>query len=291
MFNWTTTTTLDSSIYNVEELQPIDEKIIMDLHDAYMGVDGVAISLKKGIIIDENHKGYFRAFLKEESLKSTLMGKGTLVHEYKNFFFEQFPEKAKNGNAGFFSKLANSKKLPEEDAMFFGNLQEISDYITRHNDALSQDKINEVVNHRKEYAKSLRIRGNGEFTNYLKEYIVLKRHEGLRADFYKEIEAAKGTICSVAVTNTFVDESMKIFNDFKSDSFMLSDDFRIDLFNIAYKNYSNIIRNEQISDIRDAVFSLNNVHEKIFGKKEEIVKIEINDGGVAYHLIKNPYSK
>ena len=127
--------------------------------------------------------------------------------------------------------------------------------------------------------------------NYLKEYIVLKRDELLRADFYKDMDAGKGMECSVSIINQFVDESMKIFNDFKSDSFVLSDNYRIDIFNIAYEYYSSIIKNSQVSDVRGAVFALNNVHEKIFGKKDELVKFEVCNESVAYHLRENPYSK
>jgi hypothetical protein len=44
-----------------------------------------------------------------------------------------------------------------------------------------------------------------------------------------------------------------------------------------------------LSDFSEVVFALNTVHEKIFGKKEELVNVEIDNSGVSYFLIKNPY--
>jgi hypothetical protein len=301
----------------VEAKIEINKRLIDELKDAYIGIDGTLLgrdSLKK-FEIDLNHKKYFGAFIKETAVKNTFKNfvsfrglfptltffeedyhrlgsynTDSLEKVYQEFYFEQFlmqaTEQAKN-KSRFNFNLFKFKKLPVEDASFFNNLKVISAYMKGENVENIEEKIDFVLEQRREYQSSFPVEER-KYKNAenIKSEIRIKKYESIFTDFKEISKTEEGTNHMLPVIDNFIEDTLKIFSDFKKE---VPGDYQKEMFGFVYNQYSKIFSNENIGDKKEVVWAFNNFHEKIFGTKKEMIKLDFKDDVCSYEKVNNPY--
>jgi hypothetical protein len=277
-----------SGIIPIEEKEILDEKIIKDLKDEYIGVADVLLKIDDGTKPDFVHKQYFKAFLKEDSIIQVLNGSKSFENAYKKFYFEQCKGSVEKKSILKFADVFKSDKLPVEDSFFFNNLNAILNYVGGKPVENIEEKIDSILMHRLSYKKELPAeeRISWAVIDSIKSIVATKSYDSLFAEFIDYSKERVGTVYMIPSIDNFVDGVKRIYNDFKME---IPEPHKRLLFNVGYTHFEKILSNKDLPDYAEAIASFNSLHENIFGTKKDMVKLDFSNGGFAYELLSNPY--
>jgi len=265
----------------------LDEALLYELEQAFIGTQGV--KMKKFINksnVDLTHKTYFGSYLKEKAIVEAVNGKTPLKDSYEDFV-DFFKEKEKNVVSRSMNFLGLKSSLSKEDVSFFDNLALIKSYVCGGEVQNISEIVEKVEYHRNSYIGTIPAEEKSlNNVDYVKEKIVKTRLNKAISEYSNKITNNESTMIMLPI----ISETLDIISSTRDNiGDHITEIGKQALFNRFYADYSKIATNPNIKDVSEVITECNQLHEKIFGSKLELIKPLFENGCFFMEFEESPY--